>query len=81
MARSLPKRQQLPGVKSIVVVASGKGGVGKSTTSGKSVDIQLLRKKVPLVLCCHFFLVNLAVTLAQMGQKVGLLDSDVFGEW
>ncbi|KAG4066667.1 hypothetical protein HA402_007303 [Bradysia odoriphaga] len=56
MARSLPKRQELHGVKSIVVVASGKGGVGKSTTS-----------------------VNLAVTLAQMGQKVGLLDSDVFG--
>lgn len=57
MARSLPKRQELNGVKSIIVVASGKGGVGKSTTS-----------------------VNLAVTLAQMGQKVGLLDADVFGK-
>lgn len=34
MARSLPKRAPLPGVKDIVVVASGKGGVGKSTTSG-----------------------------------------------
>ncbi|KAJ6646088.1 Iron-sulfur protein NUBPL [Pseudolycoriella hygida] len=55
MARSLPKREELNGVKNIVVVASGKGGVGKSTTS-----------------------VNLAVTLAQMGQSVGLLDADVF---
>lgn len=26
------------------------------------------------------FLVNLAVTLAQMGQNVGLLDADVFGK-
>lgn len=26
------------------------------------------------------FIVNLAVTLAQMGQKVGLLDADVFGK-
>lgn len=34
MARSLPKRAPLPGVKDIVVIASGKGGVGKSTTSG-----------------------------------------------
>lgn len=35
MARGLPKRQSLPEVEDIVVVASGKGGVGKSTTSGK----------------------------------------------
>lgn len=34
MARGLPKQAPLPGVKDIVVVASGKGGVGKSTTSG-----------------------------------------------
>ncbi|EDV99000.1 iron-sulfur protein NUBPL [Drosophila grimshawi] len=33
MARSLPKRQALPGVKNIIVVASGKGGVGKSTVA------------------------------------------------
>lgn len=33
MARNLPKRKPLPGVKDIVIVASGKGGVGKSTTS------------------------------------------------
>lgn len=34
MARGLPKRAPLPGVQDIVIVASGKGGVGKSTTSG-----------------------------------------------
>uniref|UniRef100_A0A182QI80 Uncharacterized protein n=1 Tax=Anopheles farauti TaxID=69004 RepID=A0A182QI80_9DIPT len=33
MARSLPKRMPLPGVESIVVVSSGKGGVGKTTTA------------------------------------------------
>jgi len=33
MRRSLPKKKQIPGVKHVVLVASGKGGVGKSTTS------------------------------------------------
>lgn len=37
MARGLPKRQPLPDVTDIVVIASGKGGVGKSTTSGKKI--------------------------------------------
>lgn len=56
MARGLPKKAPLPGVSKIVVVASGKGGVGKSTTA-----------------------VNLSVTMAAMGKRVGLLDADVFG--
>ncbi len=43
-------------VKHIVAVASGKGGVGKSTIT-----------------------VNLAVSLARRGLKVGILDADVFG--
>jgi ATP-binding protein involved in chromosome partitioning len=49
-------RKILPGVKNIIAVASGKGGVGKSTVTA-----------------------NLAVTLAKMGFKVGVLDADVYG--
>jgi len=35
MAKGLPKQKPIPGVKKILLVASGKGGVGKSTTAGK----------------------------------------------
>ncbi|XP_034531514.1 iron-sulfur protein NUBPL [Notolabrus celidotus] len=33
MAKSLPKQKPVTGVKQVIVVASGKGGVGKSTTA------------------------------------------------
>ena len=34
-SKGLPKKWPIAGVKDIVVVASGKGGVGKSTTAGE----------------------------------------------
>ena len=46
----------LPGVRQVIAVGAGKGGVGKSTIA-----------------------VNLAVALARMGARTGLLDGDIYG--
>ncbi len=55
-SRTQNAQPMIPGVRNVVLVASGKGGVGKSTVAA-----------------------NLAVSLAQSGARVGLLDADIYG--
>jgi ATP-binding protein involved in chromosome partitioning len=50
------KGEKIEGVQNIIAIASGKGGVGKSTITS-----------------------NLAITLSEMGFKVGILDADIYG--
>ena len=48
MAKGLPKRFPIAGVKQVIAVASGKGGVGKSTVAGTN-DFPCLRCMSPEV--------------------------------
>ena len=41
MSRGLPKKFPIAGVENVIVVASGKGGVGKSTTAGTRIFLNL----------------------------------------
>jgi len=52
----MPPKMTLPGVQYLIAVASGKGGVGKSTVAA-----------------------NLAMALHMHGQRVGLMDADIYG--
>lgn len=56
MARGLPKQKPIAGVKQVIVVASGKGGVGKSTTAGVQIMVFVTNCGLLNQLCnSHFF--------------------------
>ncbi|KLO15882.1 P-loop containing nucleoside triphosphate hydrolase protein [Schizopora paradoxa] len=62
-----PQKRRIPHVKNVVVVASGKGGVGKSTVAGTIVNLAValaLRK---------------GANDSMHRPRVGLLDLDIFG--
>ena len=50
------QQRPVPGIKNVIAIGSGKGGVGKSSVTA-----------------------HLAIALKQMGFKVGILDTDIYG--
>lgn len=76
MKRGLPKVKPIPDVKNIILIASGKGGVGKSTTTGKMCYLQ---NSICLQCNIYDFTVNLAAAVKSLNYEVGVLDTDVFG--
>jgi ATP-binding protein involved in chromosome partitioning len=54
--QAAPAKLPIAGVRHLIAVGSGKGGVGKTTVA-----------------------VNLAIALARLGHKTGLMDADVYG--
>lgn len=55
-ASSSQNKNIAPQIKNFIMISSGKGGVGKSTTT-----------------------LNLALSMAKMGKKIGILDADIYG--
>ncbi|KAF9887000.1 hypothetical protein FE257_010616 [Aspergillus nanangensis] len=69
--RSLPEKRKIRDVKKIIAVSSAKGGVGKSTISDQTMELEH-----PID---RFTLVNLALAFARRGFRTGILDTDIFG--
>ena len=63
---NVPVKRDIRNVGNVLLVSSGKGGVGKSTVSSM----------------CHLSclnVANIAVGLSMLGMKVALLDCDIYG--